>query len=432
MATGAVLGLAAAAGARGRRRDLGRQHDGAGPRAPRPGRAAHPPRPGAGRRSAWSRTSRSSCFLALMPALGVLAPDRLLLIARGLAVAALDPGAVLPAWPPASCRRILTRVARTRNEELFLLVALTIGLGAAALTESVGLSVALGAFLAGLLIRPVGLRPRDAGPAAAAAGHVRRLLLRHRRRAASIRRRLFDNVPLLVTMVGLVVVGKLVIRAGVVRLFGETSWTALLTGRRAGPDRRVLVRARAGRPPGGLHRPGHLPGHAGRLARPMLLNATLVRLRPAPLGAFRLAAARAGSTPRVDRRDLDRPRDPVRLRPRGQRGGRGARDLRRAATSSSRPIPTSCAGCATRGIPSLFGDASQRRLLRARRGRARRPGRGGAARARSRAAGRPQAPQASPSLPILARSQDRAASRRGCARPAPARSSSPSSRPPRR
>src|SRR6185369_14988282 len=44
------------------------------------------------------------------------------------------------------------RVARTRNQELFLLVALTLALGTAALTQAVGLSLALGAFLAGLLV----------------------------------------------------------------------------------------------------------------------------------------------------------------------------------------------------------------------------------------------------------------------------------------
>src|SRR4030095_16060726 len=47
---------------------------------------------------------------------------------------------------------IMTRVARTGNPELFLLVALAIGLGTAALTQTVGLSLAIGPFLAGLII----------------------------------------------------------------------------------------------------------------------------------------------------------------------------------------------------------------------------------------------------------------------------------------
>ena len=46
----------------------------------------------------------------------------------------------------------MTQLARMRSPELFLLVILAIGLGTAALTQAVGLSLALGAFLAGLII----------------------------------------------------------------------------------------------------------------------------------------------------------------------------------------------------------------------------------------------------------------------------------------
>src|SRR6059036_3057426 len=90
-------------------------------------------------------------LMALMPALGALASDRLLAIARGLGVAAL---LLVPFFAIAArlVPPLLTRVARTRDQELFLLVALMIGLGTAAVTQAVGLSLALGAFLAGLLI----------------------------------------------------------------------------------------------------------------------------------------------------------------------------------------------------------------------------------------------------------------------------------------
>src|SRR5438034_9038635 len=46
----------------------------------------------------------------------------------------------------------LAKVAHTRNMELFLLVALAVAIGTAALTAGLGLSIALGAFLAGLVI----------------------------------------------------------------------------------------------------------------------------------------------------------------------------------------------------------------------------------------------------------------------------------------
>jgi len=81
----------------------------------------------------------------------LLEPGRVLLIgqALGKALLILGPFALLAAKV---VPLIMTRVARTQNSELFLLVALAIGLGTAALSQMVGLSLALGAFLAGLII----------------------------------------------------------------------------------------------------------------------------------------------------------------------------------------------------------------------------------------------------------------------------------------
>ena len=81
----------------------------------------------------------------------MLEPGRVLLIgqALGKALLTLGPFALLAAKV---VPLIMTRVARTQNSELFLLVALAIGLGTAALSQMVGLSLALGAFLAGLII----------------------------------------------------------------------------------------------------------------------------------------------------------------------------------------------------------------------------------------------------------------------------------------
>src|SRR5438132_396507 len=90
-------------------------------------------------------------LIVLIPALGGLHGGDILALGKALATAAaiLVPffflaGRILP--------RLLTLVAKTRNDELFLLVALAVALGAAALTQAAGLSLALGAFLAGLLI----------------------------------------------------------------------------------------------------------------------------------------------------------------------------------------------------------------------------------------------------------------------------------------
>ena len=87
----------------------------------------------------------------LMPALVSLTPHHLLGIAMALGKAALilAPIGFLRCVPGAAW---LARVADRRINELFLLVILAICLGTAALTEAVGLSLALGAFAAGLII----------------------------------------------------------------------------------------------------------------------------------------------------------------------------------------------------------------------------------------------------------------------------------------
>src|SRR5207244_7964082 len=52
--------------------------------------------------------------------------------------------------------RLMTRVSRMGNEELYLLVVLALGFATAAVTQAVGLSLALGAFLAGLIVNESG------------------------------------------------------------------------------------------------------------------------------------------------------------------------------------------------------------------------------------------------------------------------------------
>src|SRR5438034_11782991 len=90
-------------------------------------------------------------LIVLIPTLGALNAGRLLAVGRALASAAVI---LVPFFYLAAkvVPRLLERVARTRNDELFLLVTLALGLGTAALTQAVGLSLALGAFLAGLMI----------------------------------------------------------------------------------------------------------------------------------------------------------------------------------------------------------------------------------------------------------------------------------------
>jgi CPA2 family monovalent cation:H+ antiporter-2 len=164
----------------------------------------------------------------LLPALGSLDGGRAVGIALALGKAALIliPFALLAAKVVPA---ILRRVARTETPELFLLVVLALSLGSAALTQTVGLSFALGAFLAGLLISEseyahetlARLLPlRDAFVA----------LFFVTIGALVDPRLLVANLPLLGTLIALIVVGKLLIWTGVVRLFGYPSSTALLVG----------------------------------------------------------------------------------------------------------------------------------------------------------------------------------------------------------
>ncbi len=90
-------------------------------------------------------------FLVLIPALGS-SPEKL---AVALLLAALKAGfliTILLIGGQRVMRWWLTLVARRKSEELFILNILLITLGLAWLTEEAGLSLALGAFIAGMLI----------------------------------------------------------------------------------------------------------------------------------------------------------------------------------------------------------------------------------------------------------------------------------------
>jgi CPA2 family monovalent cation:H+ antiporter-2 len=121
---------------------------------------------------------------------------------------------------------LLRRVAKTKDQELFLLAALTISLGTATLTHAAGLSAAFGAFLAGLVI---------SGSQFTHQTLTQLLPLRNAFVAlffvtvgALIEpQQLFSSLGLLATMLVLIVVGKLLIWTVVVRLFGYPFWTAV-------------------------------------------------------------------------------------------------------------------------------------------------------------------------------------------------------------
>ena len=90
-------------------------------------------------------------FLALLPSLGGQTDQLLSSLAWTLVKSALLLVG-LTILGPRILPRLFTLVARTRIEELFVLAVLVIILAAAALTQLLGLSMALGAFVAGMLL----------------------------------------------------------------------------------------------------------------------------------------------------------------------------------------------------------------------------------------------------------------------------------------
>jgi K+:H+ antiporter len=125
--------------------------------------------------------------------------------------------------------RLLARVEKTASDELSLLLALTTCLVIAALTEAVGLSLALGAFLGGMLL---GSSP-----------FVKRLEHQTMPLRDAFVALFFVTIGMLIdprtwisawhiilVLVGLVVVGKFVVWFGVVRIFGYPRDTAVRVG----------------------------------------------------------------------------------------------------------------------------------------------------------------------------------------------------------
>jgi CPA2 family monovalent cation:H+ antiporter-2 len=160
----------------------------------------------------------------LLPELRAMEGTRLLAIAEALgrATLVLGPFAYLAAKV---VPRAMGRVARTQNDELFLIVALLIGLGTAALTQAVGLSLALGAFLGGLLVANSDYS-HEALARLLPIRDVFVALFFVTVGALVDPRTVLANLPLLAVMLALILLGKLVIWTTVVRLFGYSLSTA--------------------------------------------------------------------------------------------------------------------------------------------------------------------------------------------------------------
>jgi monovalent cation:H+ antiporter-2, CPA2 family len=162
----------------------------------------------------------------LLPSLGSLGGGQLyaVSVSLGKGILILIPVALLAykLVPP-----LLNWVARLQNDEMFLLVALALGFATAAITEAAGLSLALGAFLAGVVIS-----------GSDQAHHTLSRILPIRDAFVALffvtigalidPRTLLSHPALLAEILALIVLGKFVIWIAVVRLFRYPLWSALL------------------------------------------------------------------------------------------------------------------------------------------------------------------------------------------------------------
>ena len=143
--------------------------------------------------------------------------------------------------------RLLRQIARSKNNELFLLVLLAICLGTAALTEAVGLSLALGAFAAGLIVSASDYAHRALDQllplrdAFVALFFVTVGILINPRAVLS-------NPLFLLAILLMVIVGKFVVWTGVVKAVRLSAEDRSPGGNRPHPDRRVLLHSGTGRP----------------------------------------------------------------------------------------------------------------------------------------------------------------------------------------
>jgi CPA2 family monovalent cation:H+ antiporter-2 len=224
-------------------------------------------------------------FMVLLSELDALADGRLSALATVVARALLLLGSF---WLLAvrAVPYLMSWVARTRSTELFLLVALAVAVGTAAVTQALGLSLALGAFLAGLAIseseyahetlaRLLPLRDTFVAFFFVTVGGLVDLAT------------FTGQWPLLGVLGALVVGGRLAIRTAVTRAFGYPLATALLVGAglaQMGEFSFVLVQV--------ARRAGHVGEelHAAVLAASLLtllLNAALMRVADGVVGRGR-------------------------------------------------------------------------------------------------------------------------------------------------
>jgi monovalent cation:H+ antiporter-2, CPA2 family len=225
-------------------------------------------------------------LIVLIPGFAKLETGRFLFLVRdfGRAILILAPTLFLASK---MISPLLKRVARTQSRELFFLVVFAICLGTAALTSAVGLSLALGAFAAGLIIS----ESDYAHEAIAQLFPVRDAFVAIFFVSVGLLvnpRNLFSHATVLAMMIGLIIIGKLVIWTGIVLAFRYPLSTAVSVAvglTQIGEFSFVLVQV--ARNAGIIDSELYNTTLAASLIT-ILLNAALVRYVPTALARIRL------------------------------------------------------------------------------------------------------------------------------------------------
>ena len=182
---------------------------------------------------------------------------------------------------------LMARIPDTRNQELRILIALALGFATAAATQALGLSLALGAFLAGMIVSE------------SEVGHeILAELLPLRNAFVALffvtigtlidPKALILYQALLGAIVAVIIVGKFVIWSCVVKLFRYSLRTAVLVGvglTQIGEFSYVLVRVARD---AGLVEPHLYSATLAASLLTILLNAVLMRVAPQFLNRFSL------------------------------------------------------------------------------------------------------------------------------------------------
>jgi CPA2 family monovalent cation:H+ antiporter-2 len=182
---------------------------------------------------------------------------------------------------------LMARIPDTTNQELRILIALALGFATAAVTQALGLSLALGAFLAGMIVSE------------SEVGHeILAELLPLRNAFVALffvtigtlidPKALISNPALLAAIVAVITLGKFVIWTSVVKLFRYPLRTAVLVGvglTQIGEFSYVLVRVARD---AGLVEPHLYSATLAASLLTILLNAVLMRVAPQFLNRFSL------------------------------------------------------------------------------------------------------------------------------------------------